>query len=93
MEKGLQERQQYLGAQGRFAASSCAIHNDSHDDTSWMDPRLIHVGTLWEGFLQATDEKGNALKLFSIELIRPCWRGAPLLGTPNEHLGHMRRTA
>ena len=78
MEKALQERQQDLGAQNRFAASSSAIHNDSHDDTSWMDPRLAHVGTLWEGFLQATDEKGNTLKLFSIELILPpAWSVAP----------------
>ena len=54
-----------------------------------MKPGLTQVGALGEGSLQAGNEKGNALKLFSIELIRPCWRGSSLLTTTNEHLGYM----
>ena len=93
MEKAFQERQQDIGAQTRFATSSAAILNDSHNGTSWMDPRLAYVITLSEGFLQTTDEESNTLKLFSIELMLPFWRGASLLAIPNELVGYMRRSS
>ena len=93
MEEALQERQQDLGAQSRFAASSSAVHNDGHEDMSRVEPRLAQVRALWEGPLQAADEKSNTLELFLVDLVRPCWRRAPLLAASNEHPRYMRRAA
>ena len=56
-----------------------------------MDPWLAGIGALLEGRLQAAHEEGNALELLFVDLVRACCRGASLLATSNEHLGHMCR--
>ena len=58
-----------------------------------MEPRLAQIGALEQGLLQAGHEDGNALELLFVEFVEPRRRGASLLATSNEHIGHMCRAS
>ena len=66
METRLQQRQQNLTAQGRFAATIPTVHDNGHEDASWMDPWFVGIGGLLEGLLEAAHEEGNALELLFV---------------------------